>query len=140
MAGQAASEHASGGSLYVAISNAIVGTLREYTGRGPSRARTTIRDNVVVVLLEQQLTKGEQSLVAKGRADKVLEIRHEYQMAMREECIAKVSALTGRKVIAMMSGNHLEPDLGCEIFVLEESLDRASLSADMDGNGALPVE
>ena len=39
--------------LTVALSNAIVGLLREYTGRGPTRARTTIRDNVVVMMLDR---------------------------------------------------------------------------------------
>ncbi|MDQ6744424.1 MAG: DUF2294 domain-containing protein [Actinomycetota bacterium] len=53
--------------------------MRDYTGRGPTRARTTIRDNIVVVMLEQTLTKAEQSLVAKGRSEKVLEMRHEYR-------------------------------------------------------------
>ena len=75
----------SGNSMLVAISNVIVGLLREYTGRGPTKARTTIRDNVVVVLLEQTLTKGEQVLVNKGRAENVLTLRREYQEAMREE-------------------------------------------------------
>jgi Na+-translocating membrane potential-generating system (MpsC) len=65
------------------------------------------------------LTKGEQSLVNKGRADKVLEIRHEFQGAMREESMARISQLTGRRVVAMLSANHVDPDLGAEIFVLD---------------------
>jgi uncharacterized protein YbcI len=52
--------------------------MREYTGRGPTKARTTIRDNVVLVMLEQTLTKGEQVLVNKGRIDNVLALRREY--------------------------------------------------------------
>jgi len=68
-------------------------------------------------MLEQTLTKGEQSLVSKGRADKVIEIRHEFQEAMREESMAKVAELTGRQVIAMLSANHVNPDLGAEIYV-----------------------
>ena len=36
-----------GDSLQLSVSNAIVGFLPEYTGRGPTKARTTIRDNVV---------------------------------------------------------------------------------------------
>ncbi len=111
------------GSLYVAISNAIVRILREYTGRGPTKARTTIRDEVVLVMLQQTLTKGELSLINKGRGEKVLEIRHEYQEAMREECIDAIAALTGRTVVAMLSANHIEPDLGAEIFVLEGPVD-----------------
>lgn len=107
------------GSLSLAISNAVVGMLREYTGRGPTKARTTIRENVVLVMLEQTLTKGEQSLVAKGRIDKVLEIRHEFQNAMREECSDKVAELTGRTVTAFLSANHIDPDVGAEIFMLD---------------------
>jgi uncharacterized protein YbcI len=112
-------ERPPGGSIYVTISNAIVGLMREYTGRGPMKARTTLRDNLVVVLLEQTLTKGEQVLVAKGRGENVLALRHEYQEAMREEASAKVAEITGRKVIAMMSANHLDPDLAAELFVLD---------------------
>ena len=40
--------------------SAVVGFLREYTGRSPTKARTTIRANVVLVMLEHTLTKGEQ--------------------------------------------------------------------------------
>jgi uncharacterized protein YbcI len=123
MTGQAEPE-TQDGSLHVAISNAIVRILREYTGRGPTKAKTTIRDDVVLVMLQQALTKGELSLVRNGRAEKVLEIRHEYQKAMQEECIAAIGALTGRTVTAMLSANHIEPDLGAEIFVLDGPPDR----------------
>ncbi len=115
--------HAHGDSLPSAISNMVVKVLRDYTGRGPTKARTTIRDNVVVVILEQSLTKGEQSLAAKGRGEKVLEIRHEFQEAMREESSAKIAELTGRQVTAMLSANHIDPDLAAEIYVLDQPPD-----------------
>jgi uncharacterized protein YbcI len=118
MAAQTGEELPANG-LYLAISNSIVKLLRENTGRGPTKARTTIRDNVVVVMLEQTLTKGEQNLVRKGREDKVIEIRHEFQEAMREECVSEIGQLTGRKVTAFMSANHIEPDIAAEIFVLD---------------------
>lgn len=105
----------------MAISNAVVGLLREYTGRGPTKARTTIRENVVVVLLEQTLTKGEQVLVDKGLGERVIALRHDYQEAMREEGSARVAEITGQNVIAMMSANHLNPDLAVEVYVLEAS-------------------
>jgi uncharacterized protein YbcI len=119
MTSQTDPERPSGGPLSTAISNAIVRLLREYTGRGPTKARTTIRDNVVLVMLEQALTKGEQVLVQKGRGDNVLLLRHEYQEAMRDESSAKVAELTRRNVTAMMSANHLNPDLAAEIYVLD---------------------
>ncbi len=119
MSAETQSEHPPGNSIYVTISNAIVGLMREYTGRGPMKARTTLRDNLVVVLLEQTLTKGEQVLVKKGRTDNVLTLRREYQEAMREEASAKIAEITGRPVLAMMSANHLDPDLAVELFVLD---------------------
>jgi uncharacterized protein YbcI len=112
-------EQLADGSLQMAISNAVVGYLREYTGRGPTKARTTIRDNVVLVMLEHTLNKGERVLVSRGRSEKVLAIRHEYQEAMREESSQKVAELTGRRVIAFMSANSLDPDLASEIYVLD---------------------
>jgi uncharacterized protein YbcI len=94
MTAQPEPERPAGSSLQVALSTAIVGFLREYTGRGPMKARTSIRDNVVLVMLEQTLTKGEQVLVEKGRGEQVLALRHEFQEAMREESSLKVAELT----------------------------------------------
>ena len=98
----------------------------EYTGRGPTRARTSIRDNIVVVLLEDTLTKGERRLVAQGRDIRVLDYRAEFQAAMREDAIASIEELTGRKVVAFMSANHIDPDLAAELFVLEPNGEAAS--------------
>src|ERR1700760_46419 len=93
--------------------------MREYTGRGPMKAQTTIRGNVVLVMLEQTLTKGEQVLVKKGRGENVLALRREYQEAMRDESSQRIAELTGRDVTAMMSANHLTPDLAAEIYILD---------------------
>lgn len=120
MSAETEPERPPGSSLYVTISNAIVGLMREYTGRGPMKARTTLRDNLVVVLLEQTLTKGEQVLVAKGRGEKRTNAPPRIPgIAMREEASAKVAEITGRNVIAMMSASHLDPDLAVELFVLD---------------------
>jgi uncharacterized protein YbcI len=118
------------GTLPSAISTAIVMLMREYTGRGAMRAQTTIRGNVVLVMLEQTLTKGEQVLVKKGRSENVLALRREYQEAMREESSEKITELTGRDVTAMMSANHLSPDLAAEIYILTGPPDLGRATAD----------
>jgi hypothetical protein len=38
---------------------------------------------------------------------------------MRDEISAEIAKLTGRNVLAMMSANHLNPDLAAEIYVLD---------------------
>ena len=91
----------------------------EYTGRGPTKARTFMHPNVIVCLLEDTLTKGERSLVANGEEDTVLATRKTFQKVMREDASSMVEELTGRKVIAVLSDNHVDPDLAVETFVLE---------------------
>jgi uncharacterized protein YbcI len=111
-------ERSTGGALYASISNAIVGVVHEYTGRGPTRARTSIRDDVVVVMLQETMLKAERSLVEDGKADLVAEMRRSFQQTMRADMSAAVAELTGREVIAFMSDSHLEPDYSAEVFVL----------------------
>jgi len=108
-----------GGELGAAISNAVVRLMAEYTGRGPTKARTSIRDDVIMVVLEDTLTKGERALVRKGRSEKVIDLRGEFQSAMCDDAVTAVEQLTGRSVTAFMSANHIDPDLAAEIFVLE---------------------
>jgi uncharacterized protein YbcI len=102
-----------------AISDAAVRLVRDYTGRGPTRSRTTINHDSVMIVLGDTLTRGERKLVETGKADEVLRLRHEFQMVMREELIEAVESNLGRKVIAFMSDNHVDPDLAVEVFVLE---------------------
>jgi uncharacterized protein YbcI len=101
------------------ISRSAVQLIREYTGRGPTRARTTINTDSVMIALGDTLTKGERKLAEAGKADHVLQTRHQFQAVMRDELVHVVEQETGRKVIAFMSDNHIDPDIGAEVFVLE---------------------
>jgi uncharacterized protein YbcI len=101
------------------ICDAAVRLLREYTGRGPTKAKTTINGDSVMILLGDTLTRGERRLVATGKGDRVLQLRHDFQLVMREELVAAVEQALGRKVIAFMSQNHIDPDLAAEIFILQ---------------------
>jgi uncharacterized protein YbcI len=108
-----------GGQLHAAISKTTIRVLTEYTGRGPTRARTIINGDWVFVTIEDSLTKGERKLAEIGRTDFVMNSRRTFQAAMREELTREVEHLTGRKVLAFLSDNHLDPDLGLEAMLLE---------------------
>jgi uncharacterized protein YbcI len=103
------------------ISTAAVQLLHEYTGRGPTKAKTLIDDDVVTVVLADTLTQGERKLEENGHRDRVLQLRHDYQLVMRDELIRIVERQLERKVIAFMSQNHIDPDLAVEVFVLERA-------------------
>lgn len=102
----------------LAISNMIVRLLSEYTGRGPTRARTHFSDNLVTVVVQDLLTKGERSLVRDGKAELVLDTRRAYQQTMRDDLTSGVEEITGRRVTAFLSANNLDPDIAIESFML----------------------
>jgi uncharacterized protein YbcI len=126
------------GELSAEISNAIVALMADYTGRGPSQSQTYVHQNLIVCILHDGLTKGERSLVADGKEDAVLQMRHTYQGTMRSELITVVERLTGRKVAAFMSDNHVNPDVAVETFVLE-LLDGDPIVSEDDGGGPAPA-
>jgi uncharacterized protein YbcI len=107
------------GALNSAISNFMVRLITEYAGRGPVQARTYYEGDMVCVVLQDTLTRGERNLLRDGQDDLVLSTRRAYQAAMRQEAIAGIEDLTGRKVRAFLSDNHLEPDIAVECFVLQ---------------------
>jgi uncharacterized protein YbcI len=118
------------GNISSAISNGAVRLLREYTGRGPTKARTTIGSDSVMILFGDTLTKGERKLAEIGDSAAVLQMRHRYQVAMGSDLVAMVEGHVGRKVVAFMSANHIDPDMGAEVFVLEPSDDGEVTSDD----------
>ena len=106
------------GPLLASISRAVVRIVHEYTGRGPTKARTSIRDDVVVVVLQETMLKAERSLVQDNKAELVAHMRRSFQQTMRADMSRAVTELTGRDVVAFMSDSHLEPDYSVEVFVL----------------------
>ena len=112
-------ESPSGPSPAARISNHVVQVLSTYTGRGPTKAWTSIDSDLICVVLRDTLTRGERSLVADGRGQLVLDMRKAYQQTMRNDLVAGVEEITGRKVIAFFSDNHIDPDMAIESFVLE---------------------
>jgi uncharacterized protein YbcI len=101
------------------ISNLVVQVLRAYTGRGPTKAWTSIDVDLISVVARDSLSHGERSLVDDGRLKLVLEMRQAYQQTMRLELVDGVEEITGRTVVAFLSSNHLDPDIAIESFVLE---------------------
>jgi uncharacterized protein YbcI len=107
------------GSVAADISRGAVQLLHKYTGRGPTKTRTIISDDSVSIVMGDTLTKGERNLVRVGERDHVLDTRHRLQQIMCEEYVQLVEGLSGRKVEAFFSDNHIDPDYAVEFFLLE---------------------
>jgi uncharacterized protein YbcI len=118
------------GEQAAAIARLVVKTMNEYTGRGPTRARTHFHEDVITVVLKDTLTKGERSLVDRGKHELVQSTRHAFQQTMEATLVRGVEEITGQTVIAFMSANHLKPDMAVEIFVLGSPEAHASASTE----------
>ena len=109
------------GDILTAISDGMVALLKEFYGRGPTKAKTYYQDDLVVCVLRGGFSKVEETLFDGGRGGAVIQQRMAFQEVMRERFTSVISDATGRPVIGFMSGNQQDPDLMCEVFILGPS-------------------
>jgi uncharacterized protein YbcI len=119
--------------VLTAISEGLVGLLKESYGHGPSHAKSYYQDDLVVCVLRGGFSKVEQTLLEGGRGQAVMQQRMEFHEVTRERFAAVVEAATGRRVIGFMSGNQQQPDLTCEVFVLAPADGAEELDDHPDG-------
>jgi uncharacterized protein YbcI len=106
------------GDVLTAISDGMVALLKEFYGRGPTRAKSYYEDDLVVCVLRGGFSRVEQTLLDGGRGHAVIQQRMEFQEVMRDRFTGVIEQATGRAVIGFMSGNQQHPDLMCEVFIL----------------------
>ena len=106
------------GDVLTAISDGLVGLLKEFYGHGPTRAKAYYQDDLVVCVLRGGFSRVEQTLLDGGRGVAVIQQRMEFQEVMRDRFTDVIEDATGRPVIGFMSGNQQHPDLMCEVFIL----------------------
>jgi uncharacterized protein YbcI len=112
------SKPSSHGDVLTAISDGLVALLKEFYGRGPTRAKSYYEDDLVVCVLRGGFSRVEETLLAGGRGQAVIQQRMEFQEVMRGRFAEVIEDATGKRVIGFMSGNQQDPDLMCEVFIL----------------------
>ena len=114
------------GPLLEEISRRIVQLYKESYGKGPTKARTYLHDDVITVVVRGGFTPDERTLRDAGRGEAVLKHRVQFHEAMRIRFKREVEQLTGRVVAGVMSGVQVdEPEMAAQVFVLETSPDEA---------------
>jgi uncharacterized protein YbcI len=101
------------------IARGMVKLLSEYTGRGPTRARTTVNTNMVAVVFQDTLTKAEVNLAAAGQFESVHRMRRIFHELMREQACTMVAQVTGRQVVSFLSDVDPEANVSAAVFLLE---------------------
>jgi uncharacterized protein YbcI len=108
------------GEVRATISREIVRLQAEYYGKGPTRAKTYIAEDLVVVVLEESFTRAEKTLAERGEMDAIEHIRRRFQQQMADDFTSVVEQATGRKVRVFLSETNVEHDVSVETFLLAD--------------------
>jgi uncharacterized protein YbcI len=114
-----ASDLSERGTRATAIANAMTRLHREHYGRGPDSIRTILGEDHIICFLEDLYMPVERTLLDAGEIEAVRATRLAFQRAMETRFVEAIETATGRKVRAFLSQIHIDPDISCEIFVLE---------------------
>jgi uncharacterized protein YbcI len=102
------------------ITRAMVTIYKDQFGRGPRHAHSHYASaDTIVAFLEGSLTPIERTLASLGEHQRLRDIRMLFQYAAEDSFRAAIESITGRRVIAFISGLDTNADVSTEVFVLE---------------------
>jgi uncharacterized protein YbcI len=102
------------------ITRAMVAIYKDQFGRGPRYAHSHFASaDTIICLLEGSLTPIERTLANLGEHQRLRDIRLLFQYAAEGSFRSAVETVTGRRVIAFVSGLDTRADVSTEVFVLE---------------------
>jgi uncharacterized protein YbcI len=102
------------------VTRAMVAIYKEQFGRGPRYAHSHYAgSDSIVCFLEGSLTPVERTLAVIGEDQQLRDIRGLFQHAAEDSFRSAVEAITGRRVVAFISGIDTEVDISSEVFLLE---------------------
>jgi uncharacterized protein YbcI len=119
LAAAADGESRDAGGRRAAISNALVGLKKEFYGKGPTAAKTYFNDDWVFVVLEDGLTRNEETLLEAGEERLVRQVRLRFQEAMTTTICGAVEEILGRRVLTYHSQVMFDPARTVEMFLLD---------------------
>ncbi len=107
------------GDTLTAVSTALVQLFRDHYGRGPTKAKTYVDDDLLVcVLREAGSTPFEDTLARNGGEARVLGLRRVLQATLKPVAMQEVAKITGREVKGVLYDSLLDPDLTVLAFML----------------------
>lgn len=101
------------------LSRRMVSLHKEFYGKGPTQTKTYLQDDTILILMRGGFTQVEETLLAGGHGNAVIQQRMAFQEVMRPKFEEMIYEVTGRTVVAFISGNHQDPDVLAELFILD---------------------
>jgi uncharacterized protein YbcI len=100
------------------VTNAIVGLHRRHYGKGPTRSKSYLLDDVLICVMQDVLTTVERTLVEAGEQAMVRDTRLAFADAMRDRFVEAVERIVGRRVLGFTSQVLVTRGVAIDVFVL----------------------
>jgi uncharacterized protein YbcI len=113
-----------GASLLSAISREMVKAMKTYYGRGPTKAKSYLVDDLLFIVMRGGSTEAEKTMLEAGEHDTVREFRQRFENVMAARLVGTIEQLTERKVVNYQSQVLFDPDVTVEIFVFDRPIER----------------
>jgi uncharacterized protein YbcI len=107
------------GPLLAEVTNAIVHLYRTHYGKGPTRSKSYLMDDLLVCVMRDVLTTIERTLIEAGEAQQVRATRLALREAVEEEIKAEVERIVGCGVRGFTGRVLVAPEIAIEVCVLE---------------------
>lgn len=108
------------GAVLSETANAVSKLKAEFFGRGPEACKGYLNDNLLVIVLRGGLLDVEETLIERGRADKVRDLRLTWQEELEDETIQEIEKITGLKVLDYHSQILVRAGIIVELFLLAD--------------------
>jgi uncharacterized protein YbcI len=102
----------------VAVSDAVCRLYLDKFGKGSVRTETSIWEDLIVTVLYDIFTPAEKAMIEGGMRESVLITRQLWQHATEALFRESVGRVTGRTVVAAISGFAIPEGMATEVFVL----------------------
>ena len=103
------------------VANAVSKIKADFFGRGPEGGKAYLNDDLLVVVLRGGLLDVEETLIDRGRADKVRDLRITWQEELDDEMTQQVERITGLKVLDYHSQILVRARVIVELFLLADA-------------------
>jgi uncharacterized protein YbcI len=98
------------------IAREILRLHQEAYGTGAQNVQVHVADDLVLVVIDVELSTAEETLLGAGRGDAVKATRETFQMAVSPTFKAIAERATGRTVVSFISHMNVDPPFAVELF------------------------
>ena len=111
----------------------MVRAQKEFFGRGPTKAKSYMLDDMLIIVMRGGMTTAEKTMLDFGKEDQVREFRQLFENEMTERLTDTMEELTGRKIVNYQSQVMFDPDVVVEMFVFDSEGSSDAIEATAEG-------